>query len=401
MSTEAVVIGAGPAGLLAARELAGRGFRVKVFEEHPVIGEPNHCAGVLSVEGLQLIDVEPSPDFVQHEVRGGVIYSPGGASIRIRGSRTRAYVVDRSSFDVHLADMARNKGAEIEMDRGIRKLIVRKGRVTGVIGKRHDTIANVVIDAEGAARSLVRKLGVPYTSEGALAGVNVEISGVDLEPHMVEVWLGEDLAPGLFAWVIPTNENAARCGLACSYGDPHERLKVFLGRRFGAVECSEPRRWPLLTSGPIGRTFSDGLLIVGDAAGQTKPTTGGGVILGGLCAIQAGRTAVEALECGDLSESFLSRYERSWKASLGSEFSAMLAARRLMNRIKDRRMDGLFDALKISGLEAVLEGLVDQGDMDMQSDIIHSSLKNPALLKVLLSSIGRLTLWELQSLFNL
>lgn len=401
MRTEAIVVGAGPAGLLTARELARRGVEVRVFEEHPVIGEPNHCAGILSVEGLKRLSVEPSPDFIQHEVRGGVVYSPGGNTIRIEGSRTRAYVVDRIAFDRCLAESARRVGAEIEMSHHIKELNVRNGRVVGVQGNRRAIHADVVIDGEGAGGSLVGKLGLPRPSEGVLAGVNVEVYGVNLEPHMVEVWLGDGLAPGLFVWVIPTGEGMARCGLACSRGDPHERLRVFLGRRFGEVECSEPRMWSVLTGGPISKTFSDGLLLVGDVAGQTKPTTGGGVILGGLCAIEAGRTAAEALEEVDFSASFLSRYERSWKATLRKEFSAMLAARRLTNRITDGRMDRLFEALKRAGLEATLEGLVDEEDMDMQSGVLRSALRHPGLLSVLVGSLGRLALMELRGLFNI
>jgi digeranylgeranylglycerophospholipid reductase len=398
---EAVVIGGGPAGLLAARELARRGVEVKVFEEHPVIGEPNHCAGILSVEGLQRLDMKPSPDFIQHEIRDGTIYSPNRTAIRIASNRTRAYVVDRATFDRHLADSAQGEGAEIETAHRIRELAVQNDQVVGVIGKADAIHADVVIDGEGAGGSLTRKLGLPHPLEGVLRGVNVEVSGVDLEPHMVEVWLGEKLAPGLFAWVIPTGEGTARCGLACSGGDAYERLGGFLRRRFGEVERSEPWRWPVLTGGPISRTFSNGLLLVGDVAGQTKPTTGGGVILGGLCAIDAGRTAADALEEGDCSASFLGRYERSWRATLGKEFSSMLAARNVMNRIKDERMDRLLDAVKQAGLEDTIEGFVDEGDMDMQSGVLRSALKHPRLLKVLMGSLGKLALMELRVFFNL
>ena len=92
MRTEAAVVGAGPAGLIAARELARRGVEVKVFEEHPVIGEPNHCAGILSVEGLRRLGVEPDNRFIRHEIRGGTAFSPNGTGIRITCSRTRLTV---------------------------------------------------------------------------------------------------------------------------------------------------------------------------------------------------------------------------------------------------------------------------------------------------------------------
>jgi len=108
--TDVVVVGAGPAGLLSAREIAGRDIKVKVIEEHQTIGEPNHCAGILSVEGLDRLGVKPSSDFVQHEITGGRIYSPGGEAIEIPGGRTRAYIVDRAAFDRHLAEVRRRRG---------------------------------------------------------------------------------------------------------------------------------------------------------------------------------------------------------------------------------------------------------------------------------------------------
>ena len=171
--------------------------------------------------------------------------------------------------------------------------------------------------------------------------------------------------------------------------------------RFSGARCSPPRRGAVLTGGPARQTYSDGLLLVGDAAGQTKPTTGGGVILGGLCAIEAGRTAAEAVEAGDCSAGFLRRYQKAWRASLGREFTSMLSARRLLNRLSDERIDRLFDALRREGLEETLRGLVEGGDMDMHSGVIRAALRDPGLLRVLVRVAGRLALGELRSLFNL
>ncbi|MCJ7573633.1 NAD(P)/FAD-dependent oxidoreductase, partial [Candidatus Bathyarchaeota archaeon] len=116
MRAEAVVVGAGPAGLIAAREIASRGYDVKVFEEHPEVGVPNHCAGLVSVDGLRRLGVEPSADFVQHEIVGGKVYSPSGVSVEVRGGRTRAYAVDRSALDAYLANKAEESGADVITD---------------------------------------------------------------------------------------------------------------------------------------------------------------------------------------------------------------------------------------------------------------------------------------------
>jgi digeranylgeranylglycerophospholipid reductase len=400
LRTEAAVVGAGPAGLIAARELAGRGFEVKVFEEHPVIGEPNHCAGILSVEGLKRLGVPPHEDFIQHEIKGGTIFSPSGASIRITSARTRAYTVDRALFDRFLAEMAMDRGAEIEIGHRMKELSTRDSTVTGVRGDA-DVRSEIVLDAEGASGALARRIGLPRPEDGILAGVNVDIPNLEMEQEMVEVWLGEDLAPGLFVWAVPAGEVGVRCGLATRKGDAFELVKVFIERRFGVKDYAAPVRWPVLTGGPIKKTYTDGLLLVGDVAGQVKPTTGGGVVLGGMCAMMAAEVAAEAIEAGDTSASFLRRYEERWRRGLGREFSTMLGARRFINKISDDNIDRVFDSLKSSGLEPILERFVEEGDMDVQSGVLRKALTHPSMLRVLVASVGRLAVRELMGLFNL
>lgn len=401
MKAEAVVVGGGPAGLIAARELASRGVKVKAYEEHTVIGEPNHCAGILSVEGLARLDVNPSPDFIQHEVRGGVAYSPNGTPIRITSSRTRAYIVDRAAFDRHLAEQAEDAGAELILGHRVRELLVEENRVAGVLGQDGPVDAEVVIDCEGTAGFLARSVGLGPSEKGVLSGINTEVSGVETEPGMVEVWLGEDVAPGFFAWVAPTGDDSARCGLACESSDAKALLEKFLEKRFGETEHTVPARWSVLKGGPVAKTYGEGLLLVGDVAGQTKPTTGGGVIFGGLCAVEAAKTVCSALEADDCSAEYLSRYETAWRKLLGREFSSMMAARRFTDGISDDRMDRLFGSLKGSRLEGTLERLVEEGDMDMQSGVLRSALTHPGMIGVLVSSLGRLALAELRGLFNL
>jgi len=394
---DAVVVGAGPAGLIAAREIASRGHDVKVFEEHPGVGLPNHCAGLVSVEGLRRLGIEPSGDFIQHEIVGGRVYSPSGVSVEVRGGRTRAYVVDRSALDAHLADEAAEGGADVITDARAEELLTSGGRVKGVRGTTFEASASIVVDGEGAGRRLLRQLTAPR-QEAPLIGLNVEIEA-EVEPNMVEVWLGGRYAPGLFAWVIPLGDGRARCGLACPDGAT-ERLGAFLKRRFGPVECPPPRGGMVLTGGPLRRTSFDGLLLVGDAAGHTKPTTGGGLVLGGLCAVEAGKVASEALEAGDCSGKYLGRYDKAWRRKYGGEFDAMLSARRLLDRLPDDRIDRLFSSLKGEGLEDTLREIVEEGDMDLQRGALGRALRNPRILGLLMRGAGRLAIAELVALVN-
>ena len=397
MKPEAAVVGAGPAGILAATAIAGRGYAVKIYEEHPEVGEPNHCAGVLSVTGLAELGVEPSDGFVQNRVYGGRVYAPDGGFIEIRDRRPRAYVVDRAEFDRHLAGEAVDAGVEFELSARVDGLRFIEGTCMGVRVGDDVQESWVVVDAEGAGGRLLSRSGIETGQKGILIGYNAEVGEVDVDPELVEVWLGSELAEGFYAWVAPIDESTARCGLGTAGADGIERLKGFVEKRFGV----EPRRIKagLICAGPpVDRAAYSGLLLAGDVAGQVKATTGGGVVVGGLCAKLAGETAADALGCGDTCWGRLSEYERRWRSLYEGELKTMYTARRLMNRLSDERLNRLVSDLKRTDLESVLEELVSRGDMDMQAGVIREAARNPRLLYMLLRGVGAAALSELVSL---
>jgi digeranylgeranylglycerophospholipid reductase len=394
LKAEAAIIGGGPAGLITAREIAKRGYETHVFERNPGIGVPNHCAGLISIEGLKGIGIKSFKDFTQHEVRGVKLFSPNGECINIPGRRTRALVVDRTSFDQYLANEARKEGAAIHTSIRVTQLEREKGRFEGFKNTEGRVSSNIVIDAEGAHRLLLRKIGL-VRGERGLAGMNLEVQSVEMESGTVEIWLDNRLTPGLFCWVIPLGGDRARVGLASRNDGVAERLDDFVKKRFGEVKITEARGGLVLTDGPIERTYHDGLLIVGDAAGQVKPTTGGGVVIGGLCALEAGVTAGKALEKDEVSSQTLSRYEMGWRDKLGRDMRSMILARRLLNRINNDEIDRVFEAIKREGLEDQIRDMVDQGDMDLQGRFITSALKKPRLLSIGLRIFGGILAREL------
>ncbi len=396
MGSDAIVVGAGPAGLIAAKWISSHGFSVKILEEHTKIGVPCHCAGLVSVEGIERIGVEPSSRWVQNKVYGGRIYSPDGQCIEIRDTRPRAYVIDRAAFDQVLADAAVDSGADLQTGRRVEKLAVVKGLFTGVSGDGWEEYASALIDAEGPSRRLAKQAGLVAPGRKPLLGVNIEIR-CEVGPEMVEVWFGRETAPGFFAWVIPTSVDEARVGLASSEGDPMKLLAGFVRKRFGNLEYEAPRAGQVLVDGPIAKTAYPGLLLVGDAAGQVKATTGGGVVLGGLCALEAGKAIVKTLE-GDPNA--LSGYEDAWRSLYGSEFRSMQTLRSFADRVSDQRMNRFFRAYTRAGLGELVSELVASGDMDMQDGIIRRALGEPRLIKAAMGGLGRLALDELRSLVN-
>jgi len=397
LKPEAAVVGAGPVGILAATVISSGGFATKVYEEHPVVGEPNHCAGVLSVTGLAKLGVDPSDEFIQNMVYGGRVYTPDGGFIEIRDRKPRAYVVDRGRFDRYLADAAMDAGVEFLLSTRVEGLRFMEGTCMGVKVDGGVYEPWIVVDAEGAGGRLLSRCGIETGQTGVLTGYNAEVGSVEVDPGLVEVWFGDEVAEGFYAWVIPIDESRVRCGLGTAGRDGYDRLRCFVRRRFAA----EPQRVTsglICTGPPVDRTAYSGLLLAGDVAGQVKATTGGGVVVGGLCAKLAGETAVDALGCGDTCWGRLSEYERLWRSLYERELKTMYAARRLMNRMPDERLNRLLTDLKEAGLEGVLGDLVSRGDMDMQAGVIREAARNPRLLYMLLRGVGVAALGELVSL---
>lgn len=401
MKADAVIVGGGPAGLLTAKRIGEMGYKPHIYEMNPEIGVPNHCAGLLSKEGLEKLWGNPDRDFIQNEVKGGKIFSPSGECISILEDRVRAYVVDRELLDKSLAEQAENHGAVIHKGEMVKGLSRDMDSYNGVNLESGRIETEITIDAEGPNRLLLRKAGLIGKNCGLLGGVNIEVSGLNIESEMVEVWFNNELAPGFFTWVIPLSQSRARCGLARRGGKQLIMLKKFISRRFEDPKIHRIRGGMVVVSGPISRTYYDGLLIVGDAAGQVKPTTGGGVILGGECASIAGEVAAEAIDTGDTSASFLAKYEKSWKEKLDKQFRYMLLLRQLIDRLDNETLDDLFSTVKREGLDSEIQKYVEDGDMDLQADVIKRGLKNPRILSTGMRVLGGLGLKKLKEVINL
>ena len=373
MDAQVAVVGAGPSGLIAAREAAKRGAHVVVLEEHMQIGLPVECAGLLSLRGLRAIGLRPEGHYVlNRQLRGARFVSPGGRELLVEAGEPVACVVDRRLLDLALAEQAERAGAEVLLGRKV-LAISRLPSGVSLSGRWGSLQAQVAVVAEGFRSRLVRRLGLRTVDwRRVLPASQVELRVPELAEDLVEVWLGSRVAPGLFAWVIPLGDGIARVGLACRRGlDPRELLAAFLRRRLGVRLPPGLRRPPyagsVLTCGPIPRTYADRVVIVGDAAGQAKPTTGGGVILGGLCALLAGRTVAEAVEAGDTSEEALRAYELAWRRLLGRDFRAMSLARRLLDRLPDRALDL---AVKTASELDLGREIAREADMDLQSRVL-------------------------------
>jgi len=390
---DVLVVGAGPAGSTAAGRLATAGHTVRMVEEHPKVGHPVQCAGLVS---QRVLDLAGSRSFVRTSVRGASVFGPSLESISFRAESPRAFVIDRAGLDIYLADRAARAGAEIQVAHRFDSVDPpRQGRVTahvrGPDGDSGDVRARLVIGADGVASAVARAFRLRRPVE-VLPAFEAEFPESPGDPDTVEVYLGRSFAPGLFGWWIPDGAGGARIGIAADAdGTParvyFERLLDSLAQRFGRRPSSATS---YLVSGiPIGalpRTHASHALLVGDAAAQVKPLSGGGIFTGMRCAEIAAEVAASALDRGDLSEPALAEYDRRWRAELGEEFRRALYLRRLFTRLSDDELDRVVRALKGAHISATIVAF---GDIDFPTHVARELLReSPGLVRLLPKAVG-------------
>ncbi len=396
MSSEPVVIiGGGPVGSLAARELAIRGHEVLVLEEHPVSGIPNHCSGLMSNKGIDRLQIGFPSHTVQNRITGARFFAPNGRDyFEIDRKRNEMTVFDRALLDQHVAALAEKAGAEYLYNHGARELKRQNGKLViygRVRGENRDFSlqSSLMISAEGREAKLSRQLGLEGPDRSwYFPAVQYELENVkDIDPEFVDLYFGRTWSPGFFGWAIPTGPDTMRIGACRAMNIPISTRKLldrmmkkhpWLAPRVKSARIYQVRGGVVLGSGPVKKTSLDNFMVVGDAAGQTKATTGGGFNLGGFCGRIAGRVAARALEEGDVSERFLSRYDKEWKWRFGKEFYFMRVLRRFLTMIDDESLNEGIKAANEARLDVLLEEV---RDVDLHGfGLIKSGFKNVHLL---------------------
>jgi len=379
---DVAVIGAGPAGSRVATALAATGHSVLVIDQNRDLAAPVCCTGIIGYECVTAYSI--SEDLVQCWANSAKLFSPSGKMLRIWRPDPQAAVVDRAALNETLARQAQAAGAQYALDTEALQIQIGKDGVeidTDRDREAERIDARAIVLATGFVPARFDKLGLGRTGDATL-GAHAEVSAPGLEE--VEVYTGREIAPGFFAWLAPASEGKALVGLM-TRRTPDTHLKKLLSTLMaeGKIDdvLAEPtyRAIPL---SPLPRTYGNRLLVVGSAAGQVKPTTGGGVYYGLLCADIAAEHLQRALASDDLSKRNLAGYEREWSKKLGPELRTGYWARKVFEHLNDSQIDRVFNVLESS---RVLEGLAEAKELsfDWHGGAVTRAFGYKALLKTI------------------
>ncbi|NPD89628.1 MAG: NAD(P)/FAD-dependent oxidoreductase [Asgard group archaeon] len=382
--TDIAVVGGGPAGLFAAKSAAEHGTNVILFESKEKIGFHEHCAGLLSTEGLEKIEFSnlPSEIIQNNNIIGARIYSPSGNLVTVSKNSTTAYVVDRVRFNQYISSLAIEKGVEIKTSTNVLGVKRNSKGLELQTGKRTSSAiiqTKIAILAEGRFPKLNAqvKLPSPPRKRVIFASMYVMSNIKDIDSKFVEIYQAQKFAPGFFAWIIPIDDESAKVGIGSQYSPSGKYLEKFVLQHPIAKEKLKQAKIEKKTSGAIPlsshikRTYTDNVLVVGDAAGQTKPTTGGGVILGGVASRIAGEIAADSIAANDQSANFLSRYEKQWKKEMKTNLFVMKHVRQYLNTLTDKETERLFLLINKPKIKNIVSQI---GDVDNQKRVVFRLL---------------------------
>jgi digeranylgeranylglycerophospholipid reductase len=350
-------VGAGPAGSMAAKTAAESGLEVLLVERELEIGVPDKCGEFLpSLEEMRrlapdAVDLEglfdPPASCVVNRTKYVKFTFPNEREITVP---FRGVVVERKLFDKHLANEAARAGAEVATLTKVLDILgegigVKARNIEGSIEFR----SKVVIGADGAYSLIARRAGLPVSRDPLDYGIGYqyEMVNLDYDSDYVDMYVGEDIAPGTYAWIIPKGDDIANVGTGVRVPFMRKGLNVrdylrnfmekhsLASRKLSRAVPTAIKAGCIPVGGPMTRTSTERVLAVGDAGGHTVPTVGGGVPPGLICGRIAGQVAAEHF----LEGKPLSRFDQAWKEQMGVTLENSLRIRRMSDIVfKNERM---------------------------------------------------------------
>jgi len=328
---DVVIAGGSISGLLTAREVAKKGYSVLVLEEGFEVGTPDHCGGLVSKTALSDLEINTSEKIYDCAINDASIFSPSGKMLEINSKNQQIISVDRRQLDKQAAYQAQKYGAKIIVNSSYKEKT--KEGVSTSIG---NIDCKILVDCRGVG-ALVNN-----NRNGILLSAQYEVYADWIVNGHVEVYFDQIKYPGFFAWIIPSGNGIGKVGVAGKDINTSKTIEEFLKDK-GKYSTIRKIFSPIWINGPIKNFVSKDVVTVGDAAGQSKPTTAGGIYSCGMGGIMAGKAIAKYLETNDDFQ--LMQYQESWYSKFGKEFEKQQLARKVLQKIDNKTVDKIFDMI--------------------------------------------------------
>ena len=370
MNYDVVIAGGSVAGLSCAREIASKGFSVLVIEEDYEIGTPEHCGGLVSIAGLEELGVIPFRKTFDHMIESAKVTAPNGNNFTINSKKQKVIEISRRELDKQIAFQAQKNGAVIKVRTSFQEITD-----SGIRTNDEKIDCKIFVDARGVS-SLIHK-----DRTGIISSAQYEIYADWIKKGKVEVIFDQEKYPGFFAWIIPSNEGKGKVGLAGRGINVAEVLDEILKEK-GTHSTIRKIFAPIWIKGPIENFIDGKTVIIGDAAGQAKPTTAGGIFTSGMGGVYAGQAISKFLETNEHSD--LEEYQKRWKTRFGKEFDKQLLARKLLERIDNQTINKLFESIT----PEIIKDISEKDDFDFHTSSIIKLLGMKGSIKTAQTLIG-------------
>lgn len=363
MDYDVAVVGGSSTGLIAARECVLRGLRTAVFEEDEIIGRPEKCAGLYSVEGIKSLNIPLKGPYHQNTVRGAVFTSPFGKSFEIDAGREIAVVYNRERLDQFLAEQAVRSGADLFVGSRVHSAQT-DGRTCSVKTSDGEIISKHLVVAEGRTATIAKQIFPHYAIGKWLPIIQVIVSGHRKNPDLVYLHFKKYLKE-YFGYLVPVDDEIGKVGVAATKHTTH-LLNKFLAEEFPKTRILGFSSSSIYVGPPLKKNIHQNVLLVGDVAGHVKATTGGGVVTGGKAA------KAVAIHLADENS-----FENSFRETF-NELKRMYLIRSVFEKLSPKQIDLLIKSVAESGFASKLS----EGDMDRHAATIIRAAASKSFFKL-------------------
>tara|TARA_Y100000590_G_C15702491_1_gene1007337 strand:- start:809 stop:1987 length:1179 start_codon:yes stop_codon:yes gene_type:complete len=348
---DVIIVGGGPSGSMAAIEIAKANLSVCILDRKTEIGSPVRCGEAIGFSGLNNF-FKPKSSWIASKINSINLVSPNSTNVKVIFKNETGYILNRIKFDSGLSDIAKNNGADIFTNANVTGLIYEDDFICGVkvnyLGKEKLIKSKLVIGADGIESRVGRwgKIKTLVRMKDMESCIQYSVSNIKVENKEMCMYMGQKYAPGGYLWIFPKGGDRANIGIGISgkyskHKSAKKYLDEFIRNNFSLANIDSVVCGGVICASPIKEPVNNGLMLIGDAAHQTNPMTGGGISSGMKAGVIAGKVAVESVNLKRYNKDFLMKYPKLMFKEFGNRYEKLYKIKETVNKLSDLDLDGI------------------------------------------------------------